>query len=187
MILVTVGTDLPFDRLVRVVDEWAREQNRRDVFAQIGKTDWKPSFIPHVAFMQPPEFNRRFTDASIIIGHAGMGTILSALRYEKPILVMPRRAHLGEQRNDHQLATAQRLLELEKINVAFDEAELRQRLARIEDLKARGRTGRFATPPLINALRSFIHLGEARQSAPAAETHFPAPGSSAEKTPILNL
>ena len=185
MIFVTVGTDLPFDRLVRVVDEWAQEYGRKDVFAQIGRTNWKPAYIPFVSFMQPPEFNKRFTEASIIIGHAGMGTILSALRYEKPILVMPARAHLGEQRNDHQLATAHRLLELEKINVAFGEAELRERLLHLDALKARGRTGRFAAPPLIDALKSFIHQGEARKSAPESLAPFPSP-EPAVNPPVLN-
>ena len=42
MILVTVGTDLPFDRMVRVVDDWAGETGRRDVFAQIGEGGWEP-------------------------------------------------------------------------------------------------------------------------------------------------
>ncbi len=36
MILVTVGTDGPFDRLIRIVDDWACRNNRSDIFAQIG-------------------------------------------------------------------------------------------------------------------------------------------------------
>ena len=159
MIFITVGTDMPFDRMVRVVDAWAREEGRKDVFAQIGETDWRPSYINYEQFLEPPEFNRRFAEASLIIAHAGMGTILSALRYEKPILVMPRRASLGEQRNEHQLATATRLLELGKVNVAFDENILRERLDRLHEIEARGKTGAYASPTLIAALRSFIHQG----------------------------
>ncbi len=156
MILVTVGTELPFDRLVRAVDLWARETGRSDVFAQIGQNAWRPSFIPAVEFLAPAEFNRCFTQASVIISHAGMGTILSALRFEKPILVMPRRAALGEQRNDHQMATAQQLLALGKINVAFDEHELHQRLQSLDTLAVRDHTGMFASSSLIAAVRGFI-------------------------------
>jgi UDP-N-acetylglucosamine transferase subunit ALG13 len=157
MIFVTVGTDLPFDRLVRVVDEWAHANQRTDVFAQIGETEWKPSHIAYSKFLQPPEFTKRFSSATTIVSHAGMGTILSALQWEKPILVMPRRATLGEQRNEHQLATARRLSELGKVTVAMDEADLRARLDRLGDLKARDKIGAFAGTDLISALRDFIH------------------------------
>lgn len=177
MIFVTVGTELPFERLVRVVDDWAREHGRTDVFAQIGRTDWRPSFIPCAEFLEPSEFNRHFAQATTIVSHAGMGTILSALRFEKPILVMPRRARLGEQRNEHQLATARRLLELDKIHVALDEHELLQRLDRLGELSARASTGAFAAPALTDAIREFIHRGS--PLAAPAHSASPAAGGSA--------
>jgi UDP-N-acetylglucosamine transferase subunit ALG13 len=156
MIFVTVGTDLPFNRLVRVVDEWAGANGRRDVFAQIGETDWQPAHIGWSKFIQPPEFTRRFSEADVVVAHAGMGTILSALQFEKPILVMPRRASLGEQRNEHQLATARRLSELGKINVAMDETELRAMLDGLGNLRPREKIGAYASPELVSALREFI-------------------------------
>lgn len=156
MIFVTVGTDLPFNRLVRVVDEWAGANRRSDVFAQIGETDWRPAHITCSKFLQPPEFTRRFSEADIVVAHAGMGTILSALQFEKPILVMPRRASLGEQRNEHQLATARRLSELGKVNVAMDETELRAMLDRLGDLRPREKIGAYASDSLVSALREFI-------------------------------
>lgn len=163
MIFVTVGTDLPFNRLVRVVDEWARDNQRTDVFAQIGETDWTPSFIPSKRFLEPPEFSKHFSSASVIVAHAGMGTILSALRYGKPIVVMPRQAALGEQRNDHQLATAKRLLEMQKVQVAFDEAELREKLGKLEELTARETIGPYASSSLISTIGGFIRGTSAGQ------------------------
>ncbi len=38
MIFVTVGEQLPFDRLVRAVDEWAAASGK-EVFAQIGNSE----------------------------------------------------------------------------------------------------------------------------------------------------
>lgn len=157
MIFVTVGTDLPFNRMVRVVDDWARATGRDDVFAQIGETDWQPTHIAWSKFLQPPEFARRFAEAEVVVGHAGMGTILSALQWEKPILVMPRRASLGEQRNEHQLATAKNLSELGKINVAMDDTELRAMLDGLAQLRPREKIGPYASDALIGALREFIH------------------------------
>jgi len=156
MIFVTVGTELPFDRMVRVVDEWAKAAGRRDVVAQIGETDWQPSHIGWSKFLQPPEFAQRFAEAEVVVAHAGMGTILSALQWEKPVLVMPRRASLGEQRNEHQLATARHLSELGKINVAMDEAELRAKLDGLGQLRPRDKIGAYASDSLITALRDFI-------------------------------
>jgi UDP-N-acetylglucosamine transferase subunit ALG13 len=156
MIFVTVGSDVPFDRLVRVVDEWAGATGRTDVFAQISETDYKPTHLAYTNFLQPEEFARRFSSATIIISHAGMGTILSALQGGKPILVMPRKGSLGETRNEHQLATAKRLLELGKVNVAFDEAELRLSLDRLDELKPRERITQFASEELLTALRDFV-------------------------------
>jgi UDP-N-acetylglucosamine transferase subunit ALG13 len=156
VILVTVGTELPFDRLVKAVDRWAAMRGRLDVFAQIGEGAWEPAHIPFKPFMEPGEFSERFQAADLIVAHAGMGTIISALHYGKPLLIMPRRASLGEQRNDHQLATAERLLELGKINVAFDEQDLVRKLDRGDALAAGARIGPSAGNELITALRQFI-------------------------------
>lgn len=156
MIFVTVGTELPFDRLVRAVDEWVAESGTAGVFAQIGEEGWEPRHIAYSHFLEPPEFDRQFLAADLIIAHAGMGTILSALRYGKPLLVMPRRADLGEQRNDHQLATARRLAEMGKLDVAMDEVELQSRLRAINGLPRREQIGADADSGLLNAIREFI-------------------------------
>jgi UDP-N-acetylglucosamine transferase subunit ALG13 len=156
VIFVTVGTDLPFDRMMRVVDQWAADTGRKDIFAQIGETEWRPRHMSYSKFLDPPEFVRRFESATTIISHAGMGTILSALRYQKPILVMPRRASLGEQRNEHQLATARRLSEMGKISVAFDEAALRRSLDHLDQFQTRAKIEAVASADLLAGIRQFI-------------------------------
>lgn len=160
MILVTVGTDLPFDRMVKVIDDWARRNNRQDVFAQIGEGGWEPEHIRFSNFLEPVEFTRFFKTASVIISHAGMGTILSALHHGKPILVMPKRASLGEHRSEHQVATAKRMKELGNVNVAFDESELRERLDHLDQLAMPRRIGEGASDSLVTGLRNFIHNGK---------------------------
>jgi UDP-N-acetylglucosamine transferase subunit ALG13 len=156
MIFVTVGTDLPFDRMMKVIDRWAGETGRKDVFAQIGEGGWEPRHIPFVHFLDPAEFKKRFAESTLIIGHAGMGTILSALLHGKPILVMPKLARLGEHRNEHQTATAKRMMELGNVNVAFDETELRAKLDQIDALRGREAIGPHATGGLVQGIREFI-------------------------------
>ena len=156
MIFITVGTDQPFDRMVRVIDQWAGETGRKDVFAQIGMGGWQPRHIPFVEFLEPVEFKQRFAEATLIIGHAGMGTILSALLHGKPILVMPKKASFGEHRNEHQTATAKRMMELGNVNVAFDEAEMRAKLDHVDDLRPRHPIAPHASGGLVDGIRDFI-------------------------------
>jgi UDP-N-acetylglucosamine transferase subunit ALG13 len=160
MILVTVGTDKPFDRMMKVVDRWAAERGRKDVFAQIGEGGWEPKHMPFVNFFEPVEFKQRFAAANLIIGHAGMGTILSALLHGKPILVMPKLARLGEHRNEHQTATAKRMMELGNVNVAFDEAEMFAKLDIVDSLQAKDPIGPHASGSLVEGIRHFIWHGK---------------------------
>src|SRR5690606_34315420 len=93
----------------------------------------------------------------IVIGHAGMGTIITALELGKPVLVMPRLARLNEQRNDHQLASARAFQSHGRITVAWDEAGLEDRLDHIEDLLRTDESlGREANPSLVDAIRDFL-------------------------------
>lgn len=172
MIFVTVGTDQPFDRMIRAVDAWAGRTGTKDLFAQIGYTKLRPSFIKYVTFLEPPDYRRQFAAASVIVSHAGMGTILTALSHRKPIVVMPRQAAFGEQRNDHQLATARHLLQLGKIEVAFDDAELTARLDSLAAFASRGVIGPYASLSLTTALHQFIH--QTGEFAPPRQKTTPA-------------
>ncbi len=156
MIFLTVGTQFPFDRLVRVVDEWAGRTGRTDVVAQTGPARYTPRHLQHQSFITPAEFARYSLEAELIVSHAGMGTILSALSKGKPILVMPRLAAFGEHRNDHQLATAKRFRELGKIQVALDETELALQLESVGSLSASDRVGPYASEELLTRVRQFI-------------------------------
>lgn len=157
MIFVTVGEQLPFDRLVRTVDEWAAESGKQ-VFAQIGKSELKPSHIEFKKFLDPDEFRDKALSAEVIVAHAGMGTIISAIEMDKPIIIMPRKSSLGEHRNDHQIATAKRFLALNYVSVAFDEAELATKIAHLDEVlnNCTGRALPSPSPLLIQTIRSFI-------------------------------
>ena len=156
MIFVTVGTQLPFDRLVRTVAEWAAEEGRDDVFAQIGPARWKPSNIETVPFITPEDFRRRVSNCRVIIAHCGMGSILTALQMGKPIVVMPRREALDEHRTDHQFATARKFREMGTVTVAMDERELRVHLGGLDDLRAPDAISPRASEQLIGTIRDFV-------------------------------
>ena len=158
MIYVTIGTQLPFDRLIRIMDELAPQLDE-EIIAQVYKCDFKPKHIKTVDFLAPDKFTALFDSARLIVSHAGIGTILTALQKDKPIIIFPRIAALGEHRNEHQLATAKRFKEMGVLNVAMDEKELTEMLLS-GNLAPQKHIGRRAAPSLIQAVEDFIESEE---------------------------
>jgi UDP-N-acetylglucosamine transferase subunit ALG13 len=124
MIFVTIGTQISFDRFIEAIDEIATLIDE-PIIAQVFKGSYQTKNVKTVDFLNPDEFNKLMEEARLIVGHAGMGTILSALKYEKPIIIFPRMASLGEHRNDHQMVTAMRMNELGYVHVAYDRKQLK--------------------------------------------------------------
>ena len=156
MIFVTVGSMDPFDRLVRAIDEWAGSRGRTDIFAQIGKAQYEPRHIKSIPFLSPSEFRAHIRAARLVVAHAGTGSIIAALELGTPIIVMPKCAHLGEHRNNHQIATAKRFGQKQGIIVANDEKELIIKLEQEEEHSRPTVIPNEASPDLISALRTFI-------------------------------
>lgn len=155
MILITVGTQLPFDRLIRKMDEIAPTLGK-PVFAQVGNGVYEPKNMEWVHNIDPSRFDDLFSKAEKIVSHAGIGTVLTAQRFGKPIVLIPRRATLGEHRNDHQLATVDQLQGRSGIYIAHTENELEPLL---RDNLAAPDSDQGGNPYkllLINRLRGFI-------------------------------
>lgn len=164
MIFVTVGSQLPFDRLVAPTVAWARSRGRRDVVFQHGGGAIDLEGFEAHAFLPPDRAERLISEAELVVGHVGMGTILSCLEHGTPIVAMPRRADLRETRNDHQLDTARQLGGRGGIFVATTDSELVELLDRAAELRAGARIGATASPDLIDALARFIHRPDSRYS-----------------------
>jgi len=124
LVFLTVGNE-PCDRLVKAFDEWAAGANEQfEVVAQIGKTEFQPKHCSFVEFLKPPEYARLFSRSALVVSHAGMGTIITSINQNKWIVVMPRRASLGETRNEHQLATVQHFKRYKGVLVAESSVDL---------------------------------------------------------------
>lgn len=128
MIVVTVGMQLGFDRLIAAMDNLA-PRLAMPVIAQTGKGTYQPRYMDARAKIAPAEFAALVERSQVIVAHAGIGTVLTAARAKKPVVLLPRRADRGEHRNDHQLATVRMLAGRSGILVAMDEAELEARIA----------------------------------------------------------
>ena len=159
MIFLTIGSHEPFDRLVRAVDDWVA-QSGMEVFGQITeRAAYQPVNFPATAHLSVSDYQARCREADFLVAHAGMGSILTALQLGKPIVVLPRRGHLKETRNDHQYATAERLGARAGITVALSDEELPAALdmvsGKTSDLAA-APISKTAEPSLIAAVRGMI-------------------------------
>lgn len=133
MFFLTVGTQFPFDRLVKPIDELINQNGfDEEIFAQIGRSLYKPRSFEYVESLEKSEFDCLIQQASGIISHAGMGTITMALDCAKPLLAMPRLAKHGEVVNDHQVAIAKKFEKLGHILVAYEVGELPEKIERLK-------------------------------------------------------
>lgn len=163
VIFLTIGTHEPFDRLVRAFDEWCATTGA-DLrpFGQITEprpAGYRPQHFQWVARLSPRDYAATIARADIIVSHAGMGSILTSLHVGKPIVVMPRRGHLRETRNDHQYATVRMLGDRPGIHVAEDESQLAGAIdAALEALAAPSgaHIPALADPGFTDALRAFL-------------------------------
>jgi len=154
MIFVTTGTQLPFPRLVDAMADLAPELTE-DILVQTGPDTAPRAGLDCRASLSPEAFSEALHAARVIVGHAGMGTVLSAKEAGKPLIVVPRRVALGEHRNDHQMATAAQLEGMPGIYIAWETADLRDLLRAPSLMPARFEPGQ-TTAQLITRLRDFI-------------------------------
>ncbi len=156
MIFLTVGTQLPFDRLVLAMDAWAAAHSNEEVHAQIGPSKLQPRHLSWQHFLPPDEVEALTSASRLVVAHAGMGSVLTSLRFCRPLVLLPRKASLGEHRNEHQLATAQRLADTTGVRIAWEVEDLPGLLR--ADLQATPAPPlpRYAQGRLIARLRHFI-------------------------------
>ena len=115
---------MPFDRLIRAADQWARDHMQHDIFAQIGGGSYQPEYMRWTRMLLPSEFRETVRDASLMVAHGGMGSFFAAMEMRKPIILMPRFAANREHTTDHQVHTVRWLREKPGVYVAMSDDEL---------------------------------------------------------------
>lgn len=173
MILVTVGTHSQgFSRLVRAMDEIAG-RIEEEVVMQIGASSYVPRKARHFEFSGQEEMERLNREARVVVTHAGAGSIITGLKWGKPLIVMPRLAKHGEVIDDHQLELAEALSRAGKVFAVHDGKELGEALERAGARLSSTATGRGR---LVAALRRYVDELEA--SPPAASPEAQAQGET---------
>ncbi|MBA4417707.1 MAG: beta-1,4-galactosyltransferase [Syntrophus sp. (in: bacteria)] len=136
MIFVTVGNSIKgveFYRLIHKIDEIAGDL-KEEVVAQIGFIDEHPKHIKWFQYLNFMEILKYFEEASLIIGHSGVGTVINAIAYKKPLILVPRSSIHGEHIDDHQRELALQLRGMEGVFIVEDVEELKPTILKVMDL-----------------------------------------------------
>lgn len=130
MIYVTVGNHTqPFDRLLAAMDRIAA--TGIEVTMQTGFCAYVPRHARAAQFFPFDDAEQMIRNAEVVVGHAGIGTVISARKFGTPLIICPRRAALGEHFNDHQLEICAELTAHPRpgVHIAMTPEEIEGRLS----------------------------------------------------------
>jgi UDP-N-acetylglucosamine transferase subunit ALG13 len=139
MIFVTLGTHTqPFNRLLHKIDELIEKGIIKEkVIAQIGYATYRPRNYEYFTFTSEEKILELNKKARLIITHAGVGSIITALQFRKPIIVVPRLKKFNEHVNDHQVQIAKAFEKEGKVLACYDINKLENVIKKAKKFKLR--------------------------------------------------
>ena len=137
LILVTVGTQkFQMDRLLQAVDKVAGDSVLNEgFFVQSGYCTYTPKHCQHAAFLSKEEMEDKMDQCSILLSHAGVGSILMGLKRGKKVIVVPRLQKYGEHVDDHQVEIAESFAKAGYIKILENVEILVQEIDRCKEWK----------------------------------------------------
>lgn len=100
---------------------------KEKVIMQIGASDFIPKYCEYYKYISRKDYLSYFSNASLIVGHAGAGTILTATRLKKPIIIVPR-LERKELWDNHQIELANQLKNRNTIRIVYDVIKLEDQI-----------------------------------------------------------
>ena len=127
MILVLLGTqNNSFHRLLEEVEKNINEGTiNEEVIVQAGYTKFKSHKMRIIDLISKEQLEQFQEEASLIITHGGVGSIITSIKKGKKVIAVPRMHEYGEHVNNHQV----------QIVKNFDEQGYIIGIERVEDLK----------------------------------------------------
>ena len=123
MIVVTVGTnEARFDRLLEAVAPLAAQE---ELYVQHGPSPVRPEGATCVDYLSFDELLEWMRGARVVVTHAGVGSVMSALSVGQLPVVLPRLERYGEAVDDHQVPFGVRLQDAGLVEFVEDADRLR--------------------------------------------------------------
>ncbi len=137
MVLIMLGTqNNSFHRLLEEIDKLIQEKIiNEEVIVQAGYTKYNSKNMKIVDFVPKEEIEELEKNASYIITHGGVGSIITSIEQGKKVIAVPRLKQYNEHVNDHQLDIINSFNKLEYIIGIKDVSELKDAIKRIKEFK----------------------------------------------------
>ena len=125
------------------------------VIVQHGRTPFSAENIQHFGFVDAEQFQVFLKECTVFITHGCGGSVFSAIRLGKKAVVVPRRGHLKEVVDDHQVTFGTELAKLGQIELVLDTNDLKFAVQRatnnpsLPDLKAAGSSAKAVVAVLL--------------------------------------
>lgn len=159
MIVVTVGTnEAPFDRLLTAFDGYAGDEQ---LVVQHGPSRIRPAGARCVEFLPYDELAAAIAGARVVVTHAGVGSIMTALANDRRPVVVPRLRAFAEAVDDHQVGLARRLDAAGLVTLVEDPSRV---LSVVERASGSSGVELGANPRLVGELRDYIDARLKRSS-----------------------
>ena len=158
MIFVTIGNEqrYKFTRLLRKMDELAPEISE-EIVMQIGFDSYRPDHCKYFSFVPHEEYLDLFKKSKLVISHCATGPIIYAKKFNKPIILFPRRADLGEHVDNHQIETAHSVEGIKGIQVVYHEDELKEAVIALINTREISRESRGPRDTgIIDTIKEFL-------------------------------
>ena len=139
MIFVTLGTqDKSFERLLKAIDrEIERGNIKEKVVVQAGYTKFETKNMEIMDLVSQDEFDKLMKECSLLITHGGVGSILTGIKYGKPVIAAARLKKYKEHNNDHQKQIIKEFGDLGYILELRDFNKLGKMIEKSKNFKAR--------------------------------------------------
>jgi UDP-N-acetylglucosamine transferase subunit ALG13 len=152
VIFVTVGTnEARFDRLLRAVETLATDEK---IVVQHGSSSVVPANASRAYdYLVFADLVREMRAARVVVTHAGIGSIMTALSCGRRPVAVPRLVAFREAVDDHQLPVARRLEDTGLVTVVEDLSGLDEAIARAGEEVS---VSLAADERLVRELREFV-------------------------------
>ena len=156
MILVMLGTqNNSFHRLLEEIQKCIDNKLiDEEVIVQAGATKFKSKDMKIFKLVSTKRLNEYVDNASYVITHGGVGSIVSCIKKGKKVIAVPRYSKYGEHVNDHQLQIIQTFDSQGFIKGIKDISELEEAIKEIKDFKPQELVSN--TKSIINIIDDFI-------------------------------
>ena len=137
MVLVMLGTqNNSFHRLLEEIDRLIENKViNEEVIVQKGYTKYESKNMKTIDFISRDELENLEKQASYIITHGGVGSIVSSLEKGKKVIAVPRLHKYSEHVNDHQKEIIKKFNENKNIIGIRSVEELEDAVKRVSEFK----------------------------------------------------